>query len=308
MEELRNVDTDEIVSRDDIEPGFTYEWVEGYQWECFVRDDELWGAGPHGEFRINGGSKKPVEEDDFDYPACGAVMKFWRQRYGERRYCTALTWVEFCRHHKMRKGNREVMTDNFETGAFVQSYKTLWQNLDSYQKVICIESFHNLMEESRYEFDADIHVETIDVSDIEWSNSETWDVDFPIPKKNVVRARHLWMASVELCKMENIQEKLIQDAAEGDHGVGERESVVAVTEDGNPITDMEEHHLNLPLSRIIKDHSNLLDIGGVDYGSEDSDMTINVNDRQWVTAIEEPDDPQPGMVQEENPFDKNVDE
>ena len=290
--------------------------VEGHEFVIFERDDELWGRDDYGEFRLEAGSPTPVSDDDFDhYTPCGAVLKFWKQRYGERRYCTGMACSnftgnprggsDFCKHHVGRENGQKMVAESFETGALIQSYKTAWQHLQPHQQAICIEAFHGFLDASVFDFDYEVHVERIDVEDIEWVEDKYWHVDFPVPTENVARARYLWVAALELCKMENIQERLLEDATDDDVGVGERE-VTVYGEQGPVGTERQEHHLNLPLSRVIKDHSRLLEAGGVNIKQDGEGPSVNV-ERQWVTTIDAPD-PEPEAIMEEDPFEKRMDD
>lgn len=63
----------------------------------------------HGEYKPSAGAQS--REQVRKAGRCGAVLKYWRSRYGERRYCTRLPenlfikdGSPYCRTHKGRGG------------------------------------------------------------------------------------------------------------------------------------------------------------------------------------------------------------
>ena len=196
------------------------------------------------------------------------------------------------------KGHRE----NYETGAFVHSYVSMFDKMEPHKRVVCINMFRDFLEQSIYDFEPEEVLEVVDTADVDWTEDDEIALTFPVPTKNTNRAKYLWVATLEWIKAENIEEQLFADAMAEDSGVGEREVVVTVTDDGYEITDMDEHHLNLPLSRVIKDHKNLLKMGGVEITQSDGD-TVSVTEREWVIEM---DEPKPEANPGNDPFDKNV--
>lgn len=278
--------------------------------ETFTRDGEEWARDEHGEFRLSAGSPEPFDEDELSYQPCNAVLKFTMERYGEVRYCGGMARCNFnpdesnrCKHHKGRDNIMAQHHEAFSTGAFVKSYTSLFDKMKPHKRVIAIEMFRNLLAESRYDFECEDVPETVDTSNVDWHDGDEVVVQFPVPKEHETRGKALWFATLEFIKVENIQQKMFEDAMRPENGTtGEREVVVTATEHGK-ITDMGEHHLNLPLSRIIKDHKNLLNMGGVNLDNDDSAGGETVA-RQWVVEMDEPDH-KPEAEVEPDPFTKH---
>lgn len=280
--------------------------------ETFEKDGEKYGRDEHGEFKLDAGNTEPVSSEELGYQPCNAVLKYTMERYGEVRYCTAMAEKNFndsgsnrCRVHKGRDNIMDKHRDNYKTGAFVQSYVGLFDKMEPHKRVVAIEMFRNLLGESKYDFDETTVTETIDTADVDWYEGDEVAVDFPIPQQHETRAKALWFATLEFIKVENIQEKMFEDAMKPQNGTtGEREVVITANEFGE-VTDMGEHHLNLPLSRIIKDHKNLLQMGGVALDNEEESKG-EVVAREWVVTMDEPE-PKPEAEVEPDPFTKNVD-
>lgn len=177
--------------------------------------------------------------------------------------------------------------------AFASSFETLFEYLDTHKKILAIEMFNSLIQESTYEYEPEYIEKEFDVTE-ETSilpDVETIEMDFPVPTEHKVRAKSLWFAALNYVQMENIMEEQFRVAAKetGPDGeplsVGERTKVVSVTDEGRVIEDKDEHHLNLPLSRIQKDYERHLDVGGVEVGEEDE--TTEAEAREWVLSVED---------------------
>lgn len=281
--------------------------------ETFEKDGVEYGRDEHGEFRLDAGMTEVPQDEDFNYQPCKAVLKFTFERYGEVRYCTAMATKNFpsgdsnrCRNHLGRDNMVETHKENYKTGAFVHSYVSLFDKMEPHKRVIAIEMFRNLLNESRYSFEPEEVTETIDTSGADWYDGDEVVIDFPVPSQHETRAKALWFATLEFIKVENIEQKMFEDAMRPENGTtGEREVVITANEFGE-VTDMGEHHLNLPLSRIIKDHKNLLQMGGVSLENE-NDEKGEVVAREWVVTMDDPA-PKPEAEVEPDPFTKNIEE
>lgn len=254
--------------------------------EYFEKDGVQYGRDEHGEFRLDAGSAEPVED------RCGATLKFTFKRYGERRYCTALplsTFVEdgpdYCKHHKSRKHLMEQNKENFETGAYVTSYVRMFDYMELHQKVIAISLYKDLMGQSIYDFEEEIQEVTFDASDVDWTENDVIVVDFPIATDYIAQSKFLFAAAIEVIKMENINTKIFKDSFKNRFAIGEREKVVTRTEFGE-VRDLDEHHLNIPLSRIINNEDKLLKQGGV--GIDESEAEDDM-ERVWVFETPKPE-------------------
>lgn len=257
----------------------------------------------HGEYQTDAGSPHPVDPDNFNYEPCNAVLKFTWDRYGERRYCTAMAESnfkgednssQFCKHHKSREALMEQRAENFKTGAWTKSHSHTFQHLSPHERILANDMYKSLLKESTHDFEkesAELHV---DVEDVDFApDADTLVLEHPIPTEKKMQAKALWHASLDFLTMESIREEQFRVAAEEsyegrDLAVGETVSVVTVTDEGQEITDTEEHHLNLPLSRISKHYDRHLEFGGVKV--DQSEGSGQMSARDWVAVIEPEED------------------
>lgn len=256
----------------------------------------------HGEYDPDAGSPHPVEEDEVGYQPCNAVLKFTFERYGERRYCTAMAIQNFadggndggyknydrCKHHQVRDELMKQAAEQFKTGAHAKSHQHIFQKMPTHKQIIANDLYKSLVDESEYDFDMETVEIDIDVSDEDFApDADTLVLHHPVPDDKAMRAKALWFAALDFITMESIREEqfrvALEESFEGrDLAVGERTKVVTVTEDGRTIEDVDEHHLNLPLSRIQSDYEKHLTFGGVDTDDDDEVTT----QREWVPVYE----------------------
>lgn len=261
----------------------------------------------HGEYKPDAGSTHPVCSDDVNYTPCNAVLKYTFQRYGERRYCTGMAvsnfgdaanyeHPQFCKHHQARAALMKQHEENFETGAYAKSHQHTFQYLPPHKQLMANDLYKSLLEESTYDFEREGKTLEIDVSDEEFApDADILVLDHPVPTEHEIRGKALWHAALDFITMESIKKEQFRVAAEETHkgrelAIGETVSVVTVTDDGQEITDTDEHHLNLPLSRITKHYKEHMKFGGVEYDTEDDQSAMG--QREWV-AVVEPDEPEP---------------
>lgn len=300
--------------------GFPDEFDVDYR--VFEYDGEWFGQDDHGQFQLDAGSSEPPDSDDYNYEPCGAVLRHSYDRFGERRYCTAMAvsnfpddkhdreYDDYCRNHQSRGSFMDyVKEEQSQHLAFAGSFETLFEYLDSHKKILAVEMFSSLLEESKWEYDPEYIFKEIDVSDSAlFGDEETASVDFPVPTERKARAKSLYFAALNYVQMENIMEEQFRVAAnetgpEGeDLAMGERTKVVSVTDEGNVIEDKDEHHLNLPLSRIQKDYERHLKVGGVEVGGDSAEVSDD-EARQWVFQVEsEQTEPSPEATSADNPM------
>lgn len=261
----------------------------------------------YGEYDVDAGSATPTED------RCNAVLKHTMSRYGETRYCTRLPencFIEggsyFCRTHKSHESLME-QAKNVEHMAFITSYLYIFDRLPTHKRVIAIELYRSFLSESVFNFELEEVDYVLDLSDATWTQAEEHEMKFPVPTNHKARARALWYCALQYMQIESISETIFKDAFQDGFAIGERETIVTVTEGGNEITDKSEHHLNLSLSRIVKDHKDLLKFGGVPM--QGSDEASDDYERDWVFVLDpEQNKNTPHATDEEDPFLKNVDE
>jgi hypothetical protein len=253
----------------------------------------------HGEYDTDAGSKEPVTEEEMGYIPCNAVLKFTFERYGERRYCTAMAeenFIEdgstFCKNHKGRENLMERHADQMKTGAYSKSHSHAFQNMEPHEAVLANDMYKSLLEESKYSWDEEVVELRVDASNSDFGGPEvdTIVMDHPVPtNEHKIRAKALWFAALDFVIMENIREEQFRVAMEEDLAVGEAE-YEKETESGRIIKVKDEHHLNLPLSRIQKDYKEHMKFGGV--AMDDDSEQASMGAREWVVKVE-PDEETP---------------
>lgn len=254
-------------------------------------DGRWWGSDEHGEFPLLAGSPYPVEKGSWNefkekrikYHPCGRVLKFTLERYGEKRYCTGISSSpeDTCKHHKSRLNMDEQQKENFKTGAFTESYDAIFEYLPPHKQVMANELYRSLIEESTYDFGERLAEREIDTS--EWEGlGDSVTILHPIPTDHEVRCMALWFAALDFMVMQNIRQEQFKVAAQEGLAVGEKE-FERESEAGQVYTVVDEHHLNLPLSRVQKDYAHHLKFGGVVV--EDEAQKAEMTEREWVIEI-----------------------
>lgn len=258
----------------------------------------------YGEYDSDAGSPHPVTEGEMGYIPCNAVLKHTWSRYGERRYCKAMAMKNFvddgsrfCKQHKAREHLMKQHAEDLKTGAYAKSHKHTFQYLPPHKQIMANDLYESLLEESTYDYETETKEIEIDISDKDFGGDEvdTLVISHKVPVgTHRVRAKALWFAALDFVSMESIREEQFRVAAEESHDgrkltVGEREKVVSVTDYGLEVRDVDEHHLNLPLSRLQKDYERHMKFGGVEYDVEGSDGDMTT--REWVVSIE-PEEPE----------------
>lgn len=291
------------------------------KFDPFRRDGEWWASDEHGEFRLEAGRPDKPPWDDLEYDRCGAVLKFTYKRYGEKRYCTALAvqcfsrskyeYPEFCKHHQNRRVLMDHAEERYKTGAFVASYKNIYQFLSAHKQIVAIDLYRSLLEQSVHQFDETEVDFSIDASDSEVFDVDEIPVAFPIPEEKTIQAKALWFASLDFIRMQDIHEEQFRVAAEETEpksgrplAIGEK-AFEKETESGEKVTIVDEHHLNLPLSRIQKDYERHLKFGGIEL-DQTGEESAPMSEREWVLEIHpDPDEGmEPEAVREVAPIDE----
>lgn len=261
---------------------------------------------------------------------CNGVLSNWEDRYGEPRYCMRLPSKEFgggsddsefCHVHKHYEVNDALMErarEIFQHGLFSKTITHTFEKLSPWQQLSVLGWYDSYVAESDYDFDPTFEQFTIGFADFDGElpleiaamldEDEQLHVDVPIPQAHENRAFALYRAAIMDIKA-GLAERVILDTGD-DTTVMERETVVSVTDDGAEITDMDEHHLNVPVSRLDSDRNDLLTFGGVAIDSDaDVDVTVNdpsdlVLDLEDSETVDEGANPvEKAMIDDEPPID-----
>ena len=219
---------------------------------------------------------------------CNAVLSNWEDRYGEPRYCTRLPERKFggdsgdsdrCKVHKFHDHQEDPSlaraSELLKHGLYSKTIRTTFEALNPWQKVVVLGWYDSYIEESEFDFDERLETFEVDFSEYDEElpleiatvlEDEQLTVDVPIPQQHENRAHALYRAAIADMKTTLADRELF---AGEDEAAMEREVVISVTEEGREVTDLDEHHLNLPISRVDKDRKELLAFGGVNIDGDD---------------------------------------
>lgn len=235
---------------------------------------------------------------------CNALLSAWRDRYGEPRYCMALpesTFVddgsEFCRNHKSRDALMKRAQELFTHGLYSRSIEHVLAKLPAWQKVQVLAYYESYLSESVYDFDGEEVPIEIDVGEevppflAPEVTDGTLTIAYERPSEHTVRAVSLFRAALyDIMAMD--ADRARGPSANDDDGVALEtvdeidlsEVIDDIPDDADAVVEQEEeHHLNLPVSRLDKDKSEFLEFGGVPVES-DADVEVNVTNTDELIA------------------------
>ena len=188
----------------------------------------------------------------------------------------------FCKNHTERESLMERASDAFSHGIYAKTIRHVFDKLSAWQKLVVLAFYDSYVQESRYDFEATLHDYTIDFGDFDeelplevaaqLEDNETLSIGVPVPTERAVRGFALYRAALKDMSASLAERETLPDE---DTAAMERETVVSVTDEGREITDVAEHHLNMPISRVDNDREDLLRFGGVDVDG-DEDVSVNV--------------------------------
>ena len=244
---------------------------------------------------------------------CNAPLNKWRKRYHQIRYCgrTALHGKTFCSHHRNRINPTDsTMGDTahddidsaeemLQTGLFTTTIDHFYDDLDPLKKLAGWGAFESLMGESSYEFAIEYEPKEFDFSEAEMvppslrpqldDDGET-TVLCGYPTQNVDPALSLYVAAMMGIQMITVQPRIMyENESEGERMMESKTIETAqltappTEHDPSPqefktLETWTEHHLNLPLSRLVTDRPKLLERGGVGVEAGDSNDTVSEDD------------------------------
>lgn len=263
----------------------------------------------HGEYNPDAGSTVPFQKGDehpetgeeVKYHPCNAVLRHSYERYGEKRYCTGMAVKnftkhgvetdyeqdDFCRHHQSRAHFHDQQEKLFTTGAFAESCEHVYQYMEPHKKLLAVDWYRGLLNESHYDFNAKTVDDMIDTTDSDITEAPSMVLPIPVPREHKPQAVTLWFAAINFVQIQNIHEEQFRAADEEGLAVGEK-TFEKETESGEVMEVIDEHHLNLPLSRIQKDYEQHLKFGGVSTEADEDGDSVP-EDRTWVVEIDKPE-------------------
>lgn len=209
---------------------------------------------------------------------CNALLTYWRDRYGEPRYCSRnqLTDHDYCRLHKSREALDMRAEELLKHGFFTKTLDHLYEKLDPWEKVFSHGLFETLMGESKYEFAEEYEQRQFDFSEADVVPSVAGDddvlrVEVAYPTAHGGRALALFNAAMDKIKMTKINAIIAEDnmqTTSTEHAQLTSPTDADPSQTFQTIEEVSEHHLNLPYSRLVRDRKELLKEGGVEVDGE----------------------------------------
>lgn len=243
------------------------------------------------------GNRQPVSDDDIT--RCNTPLKNWRERYPSIRFCGQMLDVydddyTYCYIHKGRD-NVNTAEEQIQTGLHVKSLDYLYEKLSPWKKLVGWGTFESLMGESNYEYGVEYEPRRFDFSDEPFvpdgaDEDDVLDVKCGYPTQYNANALYLYVAAMQTVQLISVQPKIMREDREAGEGMMESRQIETAQltappseHDPSPqefktIETWGEHHLNLPMSRLIKDQPRLLEMGGVDTDPDSESDTASADD------------------------------
>lgn len=252
------------------------------------------GANPYSPFA---GNLTPLVEDEWE--RCNTPLNRWRERYPDVRYCGSIVPIgedqSYCATHKNREHTMKSAEEHLQTGLHTKSLDHLYENLAPLKKLFGWGTYESLMGESTYEYAVEYETREFDFSDEDIKpdgvdDDGVLEVKCGYPTEHTDPALSLYVAAMQSVQMIMIQPKIMYENEEEGEGMMESRTVEKAqltsppTEhDPSPqefktIESWSEHHLNLPLSRLVTDRPKLLERGGVVVDPEGESDDVNADD------------------------------
>lgn len=245
---------------------------------------------------------------------CNAPLSGYKERYPNIRFCGQSTKqyrddYTYCKIHKGREGIMKSAEEMMQTGLFTSSIDHLYEHLDPWKKLLGWGTFESLMGESQYTYAPEYEPRELDFTDAPLEPDEAEDgileVKFGYPTDHPKRALMLYVAAMQTVQMVSVQPRIMYEGTRADgteEGMMESKEVETAQltappseHDPSPqefktIETWSEHHLNLPLSRLIKDQPRLLEMGGVTTDPAEDADEVSSEDLVMELPVEaEPD-------------------
>lgn len=284
---------------------------EGNVFPIFYTPDDVDDRGDltdsHGNtYRPFTGNLEPTEYGNRG--VCNTPVNNWRDRYHQIRYCDKLTIGDntFCStHSRIDPSGTPTMTDTatlgelqsaeevMQTGLSVQTLDHYYSNVDPLKRLLGWGDFEALMGESNYEFGIEYQPKTFDFADAEITpqgvdDDGTLTVKCGYPTEHVDRALSLFCAAMMGIQMITVQPRIMHEDEDAGQRMMETKTIEHAqltsptesdpSQDYKTLETWSEHHLNLPLSRIIRDRPDLLEYGGVGVDVDEGSDTIDEDD------------------------------
>jgi hypothetical protein len=168
--------------------------------------------------------------------------------------------------------------DLYEHGGFATSHVHVLDKVSVDKQAFIIDLYDDLLDRAVFDYDVEYVPVELDTSSVEYIPHDELTRQFPVPNSKLLEASRLFMAACDTIRMLDMQSIVLDNGPEGStlaaHGTAESGTIV------DTIEEKREHHLNLPLSRLTKDHTEHLEIGGVIADEDDTDVAVD--NRSWT--------------------------
>lgn len=280
----------------------------GNVYDIFFTADEIertYGMLTSGAARFDpfGGMLQPATHDHPGCEYCNTPLHDWRDRYPQIRFCSIVCredWSDTgrCNNHKNHDALMKTAEERMQSGLFSKTIDHAYAKLDSWQQLFGWGLFESLMGESVYEFGVEYKARTFDFSESEFQPPDcnedgTLDVRVGFPTDYLDESLSLFVAAMMGVQMVSVQPRIMgtetNENGEETSRMMESKTVEAAQLTAPPsehdptpqqfktLETWSEHHLNLPLSRLVRDRKDMLEMGGVTTDPEQSDEN-DVND------------------------------
>lgn len=249
-----------------------------------------------------GGNLSPDTRDTAQCGVCNAPLNNWRDRYQNLRLCGQLTKADeylYCPNHKNRRHVMKSAEEHVQTGLWTNSLDHYYERIGPLKRILGWGTFESLMGESNYTFAVEYEQKTFDFSNSDLDR-HLWpeDVDDDgilqakcgYPTEHGDAALALYVAAMMSVQMVSVQPRIMEENREEGTGMMETKSVEAAQltappseHDPSPqqfetLETWSEHHLNLPLSRLVRDRPKLLERGGVSVDPDADSDTVEADE------------------------------
>lgn len=234
---------------------------------------------------------------------CNALLHRWRERYGEPRFCGQypLQHYDTCWTHRDRHQMKNITAEEaLQHGLNATSRDHLYRKLDAWKQVYAWGVHESLMGDSRYEFGVEHRPREFDFSDdpidptLPDQEGPVYEIAVAHATENLDRELALWAAAVDSVKMLDAQKIITEDRMRVESTTqAEFDTATVVGEEGagtpkswHTIEEYNEHYLNLPYSRLVRDRADLLEYGGVEVGDAADEDNVDVAELDSLTVVE----------------------
>jgi len=243
------------------------------------------------------GNKSPVSRGEDSMDVCNGPLARWRRRYPNIRFCgqTVSPGDTYCSTHSNYEDLMKSAEEHLQTGLFANSIDHVYASLGPWKRLFGWGSFESLMGESSYEFAIEYETRSFDFSGADLVPNDADDdgqleVKCGYPTQHTDPALSLYVAAMMGIQMITVQPRIMYENAEEGERMMESKTIETAQltappseHDPSPqefktLETWSEHHLNLPLSRLVTDRPKLLERGGVDTDADADETDVDGSD------------------------------